>query len=88
MVDLADGPDQQDAGEDARDEVVRPVPALDARPVHAQYRLPDRQRAVVPDQHEHEHQVQDPAAQQRIDDTRKSYQLIVKLQFSEVTLFA
>ena len=60
VVDLADRPDEQDAGEDAGDEVVRPVPALDARAVHAQNRLPYRQRAVVPHQHEHEYQVQDP----------------------------
>ena len=64
VVDLADGPDEQDAGEDAADEVVRPVPALDARAVHAQDRLPDRQRAVVPDQQEHKYQVQDPAVRQ------------------------
>lgn len=45
-------PDEQDPGGHRRDEVMQAPPALDARPVHLQDALADRQRAVVPHQQE------------------------------------
>lgn len=47
------GPDEEDSRHGRGDEVVQPPPALDARPVHLENRLPDGQRAVVPHEQEY-----------------------------------
>lgn len=50
-------PDQQHAGAHCRDEMMCSPPTFDARPVHLQNRLADRERAIVPYQQEQERQL-------------------------------
>ena len=57
-------PHQEDSAHHAGDEVVGPPPALDAGPVDDEDGLSDGEGAVVPDDQEHEDQVQHSVVQE------------------------
>ena len=67
LIAFAVRPDERDAAEHCRDEVVSSPPTFDFRAIHTQDRFPDGQGAVIPDHEKNKCQVKSSKVEKKYE---------------------